>query len=157
MSEELSKPLFAYALRLLGRRWYSVAEMEKKLKTRQKKWKVGLPEDIAPIIERLKQLKYLDDRNFARLFSESSLRQKPQGQKMLALRLKQKGIAANVISETLAQQNLDEYKLAAEAVRKKLLTLHESSFIKRKEKLYRFLLARGFSHSTSMEVLRYFK
>lgn len=118
------------------------------------------PEDITKIIQRLTELGYLDDEDFARIYIGSSLRRKPQGLRMLQMNLRQKGIDESTFDAALklasAENQLDESDLARDAADKKLKTLSKLPPNKQKEKLYRFLASRGFSMDSIMKVMNKF-
>lgn len=118
------------------------------------------PEDITKIIQRLTELGYLNDEDFARIYIGSSLRRKPQGLRMLQMNLRQKGIDESTFATALklasVENQLDENDLAQDAADKKLRTLSKLPPNKQKEKLYRFLASRGFSMDSIMKVLNKF-
>jgi len=147
--------LLQYAFKLLGRQRYSIAQIRKKLEGK----KLGTPEDIESVIIRLKELQYLDDATFAQLYLEDAVRRKPQGLKMLRNGLMKRGVPAYIIAKAFQQKPLDELQIAQIAMQKKQRTFQSIApekrlpALKRKEKLYRFLLSRGFSQGTVMKVL----
>lgn len=121
---------------ILAVRDHSVAEITSKLK------KKGFEQvDIATALTWLEQHKLLNDQQFAKRYTESMLRSKPVGPMWLKAKLRQKGIAPDIISVTLAEHYSSdrERELAKEAT---------AAFTQRSPdpvRLYRFLLARGFS------------
>jgi len=148
--------LFNYALRLLGRQQYSVAGMETKLAAYLQKRKL-LESSTAQVIERLLKLNYLNDAQFASMAIAASLRRKPQGLTALRNNLKLKGIPADIIKEVIKKADIDEQLYARRAATKKLKLLGgehpRHSAQAQKEKLIRFLAARGFSASTIYKVI----
>lgn len=118
------------------------------------------PEDITKIIQKLTELGYLNDEDFARIYIGSSLRRKPQGLRMLQMNLRQKGIDESTFATALklasVENQFDESDLAQDAADKKLKTLSKLPPNKQKEKLYRFLASRGFSMDSIMKVLNRF-
>jgi len=144
--------LFNYALRLLGRQQYSVAGMEKKFAAYIQRRK--LPEaNPAQVIERLQKLDLLNDTQFASMAIAANLRRKPQGLTALRNNLKLKGIPANIIKEAIKKADIDEQLYARRAASKKLKLLSGHPAHSQKEKLIRFLAARGFSSSTIYKVI----
>lgn len=109
------------------------------------------PEVVEAALNRLTAMGYVDDGAFARYWVENRGEFKPLSKKALRYELKQKGVADSVISETL--DNLDEsdqaYK-AAQAQARKLRRLNRRDF---RTKLTAFLQRRGFSYSTTREVV----
>jgi len=159
---EPRKLLMNYALKLLGGRRYTTAGLQKKLNEKIKKLKLDASEDArssedtARVIERLKELRLLDDGEYANLYIEDQLRSKPQGTRMLKMRMAAKGLPKDIIGRALANYEAaggDETKLARAAAAKKLKTLGGLPPQKKKEKLARFLAARGFGTRSIMAVV----
>lgn len=84
-----SQGLFAYALRLLAARSYSEKAMREKLLLRSDL------ELAQKTIERLYELKLLNDREFAENFVSSQRRMKPISNTALMYKLRQKGVNPN--------------------------------------------------------------
>lgn len=141
--------LLHYAFKLLGQRRYTTQQISKKLALK----KIGTPQEISLVLERLKQLHYLDDELFAELFIEDSLRRKPQGLKMIRNNLMKKGIPLPLIAKAFQGKNINELSVAKHALEKKQLTIHKFPPIKQKEKLFRFMMSRGFSRTTIFKIL----
>ncbi len=89
--------LLAYALRLLAARSYSEKRMREKLSLK------GESELVQKTIEKLYQLKLLNDREFAENFVSSQRRMKPVSNTALMFKLRQKGVrpedAAGLLGE----------------------------------------------------------
>ena len=145
-----SKKAFSYVLNLLAKRAYSESELRKKLQAR----KLITSEEIDQLIDKLKKVKYVDDRLFAENYIYSQLRRKPQGIKMLEQNLRKKGIAKEIINDKLQKVELDEKELALSLIRKKETSLKNLNLKQKEQKLYRFLLARGFKAETIYQVLK---
>jgi len=168
------KKIYDYACFLLARRRYSVSEFRNKL---EKKFPTQ-SEETCKIIELFLAKKYLDDNEYARLFTREQLNRKPQGLRTIKQKLRQKGINESTISNTFNEQIIDENELIEQALQKKLKTLqstnvnsfptskfqneHKSttsisvskSKYQQKQKLFRFLASRGFSPDAIMKALR---
>jgi regulatory protein len=126
---------------ILSRRDHSEAEV------RQKLTKKGFgSSDIAEVIVWLKEKKYVNDAKFARAYAESILRQKAVGPKWLAMKLKEKKIASDIIQEEVqrvfAGKEGEIAKRAAEKWKRMRPARAED-----RQALMRFLLSRGFSGS----------
>lgn len=133
------------AVRLLSGRAHGRAELESKLK------KKGFdPESIASVMERLEQLRLLDDRAFAGSCMASQARRRPEGKFKTRARLKQKGLSDEIIEETIA--GYDQTELCRNAAERKLRTLSGPPETIRK-KLFTFLRNRGFDWSTIKETV----
>ncbi|MFH1841099.1 MAG: regulatory protein RecX [Candidatus Shapirobacteria bacterium] len=98
---------------------------------------------LGPIIKKLKRLKLLDDREFARWFLEQRASFKPKGKMALKQELYQKGIARELVEELLAE--VDEASEARKIMEKKKLL---------PEKMMALLARRGFSWETIKDVQR---
>jgi regulatory protein len=110
-----------------------------------------LPEVIDAAIARLTQLGYLDDVAFARFWVQNRSEFKPLSHRALRQELRQKGVASTVIDEVLSE--LDESELAYKAAlsqTRKLRHLPPKEF---HTKMANFLQRRGFSYSTTREVI----
>jgi len=124
------------AVRLLSARAHSRSELESKLKSRG-----HAPEAISRAMERLEQLKLIDDRAFAGNCMESLAKRRPEGRIKTLARLKQKGLSEEIVEEMMV--DYDPIKLCAAAAEKKMRTLSGTPDAKRK-KLLTFLRNRGF-------------
>lgn len=107
---------------------------------------------IEVAIERLVGMGYLDDAAFARYWVENRSQFKPLSHRALRQELRQKGLSDAVIDEALGEQSEPDlaYKAATTQVRK----LRNHSVKEFKTKLNAFLQRRGFSYSTTEDVVR---
>ncbi|NTW51893.1 MAG: recombination regulator RecX [Chlorobiaceae bacterium] len=133
------------AVRLLAVRAHSRAELEGKLKGRGYE-----PEAILKAMERLEQLKLIDDRTFAGNCMESLARRRPEGRIKTQARLKQKGLSEEIVDEIMV--GYDQLKLCTTAAEKKMRSLSGTPEAKRK-KLLTFLKNRGFDWPTISQTL----
>ena len=162
--DDLYKNLLEYSFKLLTRRSYSIQEISDKLQKRaflvmdptldgepaQK-----LSEDTIPkIVQRLLDYKYLNDQDFAKLFIQDQLVRKPQGIRLLKEKLKSKGIGKAMVEEVIENINLDEMAQALSALEKKKKSLKGVHPQKIKEKLFRFLISRGFDTGVILKILK---
>lgn len=130
------------AVELLARREHSSAELERKLLQRE-----FSPAVIEPVLEELRQKRWLDDERFARMYAETRLRRKAMGAGKLVEELTRKGVPREVTERTVAEYCTEQYQREAveEAARKALRRVGEN-----REKLLRALRNRGFA----MEYIR---
>ena len=134
----------AYAL--LGKRLHSVYELRTKL--RQKKYDADL---IQQTLDDLLKANILDDQKFADMYSDEKLRLKLWGKTKLKSELFKKGISAQIIASVLeakfpgASEDLDN---ALKLAQKKYNTLKNRKMEKLKlnQRLYSFLIAKGYSY-----------
>jgi regulatory protein len=126
--------------RYLAQRAHSRAELKTKLKRQGFDTTV-----IDKALERLEQLKLIDDRGFAKSAMEAMERRRPEGQLKTRFRLKQKGVSDEIIDEL--QRSQDPAALCRAAAEKKMRSLSGTPETKRK-KLLTFLRNRGFDWNT---------
>ncbi|HWR02082.1 MAG TPA: recombination regulator RecX [Chlorobaculum sp.] len=145
MDENRSGAALNQALRLLAGRAHGRNELEAKLKSRGFE-----PEAITKAVERLEQLRLIDDRAFAGSCMESMARRKPEGRIKTIARLKQKGLSEEIVEEMMG--DYDQLKLCKTAAEKKMRSLSGTPEAKRK-KLLTFLKNRGFDWQTISQTL----
>lgn len=106
---------------------------------------------IEAALERMTTMGYVDDAAFARYWVQSRSTFKPLSKKALRYELKQKGIADSIIEETLdGLEEVDQAYKAAQSQARKLRNLSKRDF---QQKLSAFLQRRGFSYSTTREMV----
>jgi len=145
--DNATEEAYQKALRLLSFRPRTEHEMRSRLRG------YGFP---APIVDaaitRLTEKEYLDDRQFADEWVENRTTFRPRGKKLLRLELQQKHVDDEQIQSALAALP-DDVQLAREAAKKyslKLKGLDENRF---KQKLYGFLVRRGFLYEDIKPIL----
>lgn len=105
---------------------------------------------IKKIIDYLEDLKYIDDKSYAKIYLETGLSGKPAGKKLLLLKLLKKGIDKELAEEVLNENLNDE----AETENAKKLLLKYIPKIKQKDKYeikkkcFTYLMSRGFDYET---------
>ena len=147
MKEE--KKLMEYAVRLLAGRRYHSAEIRKKLRGRTDDFELA-----ENVIEKLNSYRYLDDAEYIRLYIADRLLLKPQGRRLIRNKLRQKNISSDEVDEQLELMENREYEMASLAAQKKIKSLKNESPQKRKEKLYRFLVSRGFENGAIVNAVK---
>ncbi len=120
---------------------------EKEIKKKLKENKIS-EKSIEKIITILKDLKYLDDNQFAKLYLEDKLSNNPKGKRVIAMKLAEKGINKDVINNVIESRYSEEkeIKKAKEILTKYLKKVHAKSEVDKKQKCYRFLLSKGFDY-----------
>ncbi len=139
----------AAALRLLGQRARSVAELRTRLLHRDYP-----PAIVERVIARLKALRYLDDTAFAQRWVETRQRTSPRGAALLQRELRQHGIAGHVAEQAVASAAGDAYTQARRAATPRLARLVRADFQTFARRLGGFLTRRGFSASVVYAVVR---
>jgi regulatory protein len=130
-----------YAFFLLKFRLRSEYELTQRL--RQK----GFAEETCrETVDFLKDRKFIDDRVFARGWVTGRLK-RPFGLKRIRVELLQKGLAKEVIEETFAgiKAGYDEPGIISQLARQRFSRLKGIDLIKAKQRVYGYLMRRGFS------------
>jgi regulatory protein len=142
---------FAVALRLLARRPYSVAELRRALERR-------FPENpaVAAAVSRLRELRYLDDKEFAAQYASSLARNKSFGRYRVRRELKAKLVNYKFIEPALdeAYEETDERQLLRRVLDKKIRTLRLPVTPAKLAALCQSLLRRGFRADDIMKAVR---
>ncbi|MBT3379723.1 MAG: regulatory protein RecX [Lentisphaerae bacterium] len=143
------------ALRLLGLREHSVAELQRKLAAR--KYSRGVRDRV---VADLGSAGLLNDLAFARAYCEYRANGgRPVGRRRVFMELRKRGVAADTIEEALAEtwdEDDGESELARAVVAaqsKWRLVKGRGDAFKAKGKVYRFLATRGFSSDICRAVL----
>lgn len=115
------------ALRFLSYRTRSEKEVRDRLQLKIQNSKVKTTTQnsklIDSIIEKLKEKKFINDEEFARMFLENRLRFKPRSLRVIKLELRQKGIAQELIESGIKNQELgveSDLESAKKLVEKKM-------------------------------------
>ncbi|MBI1282428.1 MAG: RecX family transcriptional regulator [Anaerolineaceae bacterium] len=109
-------------------------------------------EVIDAAIEKMSAMGYLDDAAFARYWVDNRSQFKPLSHRALRQELRQKGLADAVINEALGE--LSESDLAYKAAETQVRKLRNRTVKEFKTKINAFLQRRGFSYSTTQDVVR---
>ncbi len=139
------------ALRILTGRDHSRYELVQKLKQR------GFsPDIIEKVVLECQRLDYVDDNRTSRVYIRQLMR-KGYGAKRIRVELERKGLSERpdqgVISQMIS--DIDELEVAGRIIKKNIKRFErEIDPRKRKNKIYRFLLARGFSAETIGNLLK---
>ena len=140
-----------YAYRLLGYRARSVREIESRLEAK------GYDRStIRKVIDRLKDLNYLNDLEFARSWVNERMKSKPRGRALLRHELRSKGIDKGIIDSVIAEfiQPEDEYRMAKGIADQRLKHKGEGNTDKLKKRIHDHLVRRGFAYDAVDQVLR---
>jgi regulatory protein len=131
------------AYRLLSLRAHSVHEIEKKLRVK------GFPAAvIKEALEKLHELKYLDDASFASQWARNLAVNKLWGNRKIIASLKEKGRAAHLIDKAIEEvrQEIPEAQAVNLLIKKKITGKKiDLQDIKEKKRIFQNLLARGFA------------
>ncbi len=113
-------------------------------------------EIIQQVIADLNQRAILNDRRFAELFVKDRLKIKPVGPKKLEIELLKRGVTYDLINKALepATEPETQKKIALHLAQKKLRTLSSLERKQQKQKLYSFLMSKGFESEIITEVIQ---
>ncbi len=146
---EQEKQATITALRLLTATPKSKARLKQKLKEK------GYPSQVIEgTVSRLEQDGLLNDKSFAASIFQTFSQYRPSGRKRIAFEMKKRGLGEKVIDEMLQ-------KFDPEAERQAALQLAETKSnrwqklepMKRRKKIYDFLLRRGFDFTLAREIV----
>jgi regulatory protein len=130
------------AYRLLSMRPHSEKELEKKLREK------GFPAVvIKEALEKLHDLKYLNDESFSIGWARDLAVNKLRGNRKIIASLREKGVASQLIDDAIAAARLEisEEEAIAVLVRKKAAKKKPTAFdIKEKQRIFQSLMGRGF-------------
>ena len=138
------------ALKFLSYRDRSEKEILTKLKD------VGYDESVIKwIINDLKRLKFIDDKRFASSFAQTQMITRPMGEFFLKRELKQKGVATELIEQTIEKvyQEKDQLTVATELAEQRKKRFKNLDELKVKKRVSDFLLRRGFSWDIVSHIL----
>ncbi len=138
---------FDKALKYLSFRSRSVKEMHDYLVKKEYQ-----EEDINEAIKQLIELKFLNDDDFARLFTENRQR-KGKSKKAIEFELKMKGIGKD-ISQDVMEFAKNDYKTAMEYISKRLKQFDRFDPEEKQKKIISRLRSRGFDWDTISKVLK---
>jgi regulatory protein len=137
---------FERAVRFLGHRPRSQQEIRQKLREHDVEAFV-----IDSVLQRLEQLEYVNDLEFARYWVRNREEFRPRGPMALRAELRSKGIDNDIIDEVLAETKpLDSAREAARKKRSSLRGLDRQTF---RKKLGDHLARRGFDFDTITTVI----
>ncbi|MBN1864026.1 MAG: regulatory protein RecX [Victivallales bacterium] len=138
-------------LRILSGRAHSESELRRKLAGR--KFPMAVIDDV---LESCRSLKLADDREFAAQYAVELIG-KGLGLRLVRAKMLSKGVAGHIVEEELAKLSFDshaETASAREALRRKLRSAKVVGDDRAmKDKLFRYLMSKGFSYETSSEVI----
>ena len=135
--------LLNYSFRLLSRKRYTVSEINKKLKLYSKRRSIESLEDINKVINRLFELRYLNDEEFIKDFVKSRINYKPRGKILIRRELLLKGIKKDTLDQIIDQEDIDEEKIGATLLEKKMHRWKNLDKYKQREKAFQLLSRKG--------------
>jgi regulatory protein len=145
--------LYDYAVKALGRRMRTEAELRRLMLQRVESGEHG-GQVVAAVIARLKEQRYLDDASFAETYARLRQTNEKFGQRRVRQDLRQKGVAANLVEQTVdaSYGETNEEALARAHLERKRIAKPTNE--KETARVTRRLVAAGFSTGTIYKILR---
>jgi regulatory protein len=145
--------LYEYAVRSLGRRMRTVAELKRLMRQRVPEGEIGtLLVDM--VILRLKEQKYLNDTQYATAYSGFRRDNQKFGRRRVTTELKVKGVHSDVIEKVVdeAFSAVNEEEQARAYLKRKRLKKPEND--RETARIFRGLMRAGFSVGIAITVLK---
>lgn len=139
------------ALNYLARRQHSKSEIKTKL--RQKKFDKTL---VELTLDELEQNYYVDDRSFAKLFTDEKVKAKNWGKNKIKSELIKRGVSSKIIAEVIEEKFSNDLEIESglELARKKLKKLINRKVDQKKiqSSIYSFLVSRGYDYDLCKQI-----
>lgn len=111
-------------------------------------------EETSEVCDYIEEVGLVDDDLYVKFFVEDSFRIKNKGARKIVYELKQRGIDDDKIEEAIEEASDMECEALKEAYERKLeATKSETDPYKRKNKIIRFLISRGFDYSDIKDIV----
>jgi regulatory protein len=139
------------ALRFVSYRPRSEKEFTDFLSNKLARWKVSGSTLVKKVVERMRELGYVDDQAFTAWWINQRNEFRPKGRRVLIFELLRKGVKRGVIEDTIGsgmETPLNELESAQKAIQKKIVLWARMPIIEQKKKVYTFLTQRGFTSET---------
>jgi regulatory protein len=145
--------LFDYAVKALGRQMRTEADLRRLMKTRVEPGERG-EAAITAVVNRLNEYGYLNDATFAETYARLRQENQKLGERRVRQDLQQKGVATELIAETLEARygQTNEEALAREHLERKRIRKPENE--KETARVMRRLVTAGFSTGVIYKILR---
>jgi regulatory protein len=145
--------LYGYAVKALGRRMRTEAELRRLMRSRVEPGEHG-EAVMAGVVARLKEQRYLDDQSFAETYARLRQENQKLGQRRVRQDLRQKGVSANLVEQTVdaSYSRTNEETLARAHLERKRIRKPENE--KETARVMRRLVAAGFSTGVIFKILR---
>lgn len=155
------RSLMDYALRLLGRRAYTIQAIRQKLEKRS--MSPGAPQRepsqkvVVAVLKQLEALNLLNDQVYCARWVEERSRLRPRGRYGLMQELQRKGVPKAVVEQFWNSESGQQFN--EKAMAKKVLSKQVSRLQKKyeghglRQRLYLHMVSRGFSHDVARNTL----
>ncbi len=106
------------------------------------------------VLQKLINDRFIDDRRYAEAYVREKSRLAGWGARKIAMQLRTKGIAQDVIKEALTQLDADDVQQRlGDKLRRKLKTIKASSEYELRGKLFRYALSQGYDYEQVAEAV----
>ncbi|HMF79086.1 MAG TPA: regulatory protein RecX [Bryobacteraceae bacterium] len=146
--------LWEYALRVLGHRAHSAAQLRQKLSRR-----ADSPATLSAVMEKLREYSFIDDQKFSDVFAASRLQNNGFGRLRVLQDLRARQVASTVAEEAVSKAfaGVEEHELIQQFLDRKYRSIDLKTFLQEEKNLasaYRRLRIAGFSSQGSLGALR---
>ncbi len=139
------KSALSYCYKILNYKPYTEFEIAQKIGK-----KFG-DDVVDQTLEKLKKARLVDDRLYVKLWVNSRINSHPEGIIVMKYKLKQKGIPNSIVEEYFSLNEIDEKEMIRNVIEKKLKHYNGD-----KNKMYKYLLGRGFNSENISLILKDF-
>jgi regulatory protein len=145
--------LYDYAVKALGRRMRTEAELRRLMRTRVEPSPRG-GDTIQAVITRVKEQHYLDDRSYAETYTRLRHENEKLGQRRVRQVLGQKGVSSAIVDQVVTESyaKTNEEALGRQYLERKRLRKPQDE--KETARVMRRLVAAGFSMTVIYRILR---
>jgi len=145
--------LFDYAVKALGRRMRTEAELRKLLMVRAEHGERGQAA-IGSVLAQLKERRYLDDQSYAETYARLRQENEKLGSRRVRQTLRQRGVSSQIVENAVdaRYEGTDEEALARAHLERKRIGKPENE--KETARVVRRLAAAGFSTGVIYRILR---
>lgn len=167
--------LLQYSLRIIVKKRYTIAEMQKKLEQFFDKHfedpNKDLEEDaeesedentpteetsaqaISRVIGRLQELKYLDDKQYVKDYISDRIRFRPRGKFLIQKELGKKGLPYELVNSAFSETGIDESEIARRILQKYFAKVARLPKEKQKARIFSILASKGINPETIYKVV----
>ncbi|MBP7670988.1 regulatory protein RecX [Candidatus Gracilibacteria bacterium] len=149
----LYQRLIEYSLRIISKKSYTELEIIKKLDSFCKRRSLDGSTVIEKVIDRLNELKYLDDARFIQNYTNDRINFAPRGKRLIRMELIKRGISKESLEKEFGRIEIDECELAKNLAAKYARKLEGLDKNKFRQRMFGFLGRKGFSPDTIYKVL----
>lgn len=148
IQDEERNNAYIKAIRVIGRRPHSSSELKRKLKESGYE-----PSIIEWVIEKLASQKYLNDEEFAKMWTDSRIISQKKGRNLVRQELQQKGIDKEFVKHAMENINPEDEIAGAMKIAQTKWKQTSGETFDKKRKTAAFLMRRGFTGAVVTKVL----